>query len=65
MINNSVNSQDQGPPVVENLPVRARGERDVASSLGRDDALEEGTATHSGVPAWRAPRTEGPGGYSP
>ena len=27
-------------------------------SLGREDPLEEGTATHSSVLAWRIPRTE-------
>ena len=31
-------------------------------SLGQEDPLEEGTATHSSIPAWRIPRTEGPGG---
>ena len=31
-------------------------------SLGREDPLEEGTATHSGILAWRIPRTEEPGG---
>ena len=31
-------------------------------SLGQEDPLEEGMATHSSVPAWRIPRTEGPGG---
>ena len=31
-------------------------------SLGREDPLEQGTATHSSVPAWRAPWTEEPGG---
>ena len=30
-------------------------------SLGRDDSLEEGTATHSSILAWRIPRTEEPG----
>ena len=33
-----------------------------AQSLGREDPLEEGTATHSSVRAWRIPRTEEPGG---
>ena len=27
-------------------------------SLGQEDPLEEGTATHSSVPAWRIPWTE-------
>ena len=31
-------------------------------SLGQEDALEEGVATHSSVLAWRIPRTEEPGG---
>ena len=30
-------------------------------SLGREDPLEEGTATHSSILAWRTPRTEEPG----
>ena len=34
-------------------------------SLGREDPLEEGTATHSSIGAWRIPWTEKPGGYSP
>ena len=28
----------------------------------REDALEEGTATHSSIPIWRTPWTEEPGG---
>ena len=32
------------------------------SPLGREDPLEEGMATHSGIPAWRIAWTEGPGG---
>ena len=31
-------------------------------SLGWEDRLEEGMATHSSVLAWRIPWTEGPGG---
>ena len=30
-------------------------------SLDWEDTLEEGMATHSGILAWRIPRTEGPG----
>ena len=40
-------------PAMQETPVR---------SLGREDPLEEGTATHSSVPAWRIPRTEEPDG---
>ena len=31
-------------------------------SLGGEDPLEEGMATHSSILAWRIPWTEGPGG---
>ena len=31
-------------------------------SLGREDPLEEGMATHSSLLAWRTPWTEEPGG---
>ena len=34
-------------------------------SLGWEDPVEEGTATHSSILAWRIPRTENLGGYSP
>ena len=35
---------------------------DPGSVPGEEDPLEEGTATHSSVLAWRIPWTEGPGG---
>ena len=31
------------------------------SSLGEEDLLEKGMATHSSILAWRIPWTEGPG----
>ena len=31
-------------------------------ALGREDALEEGKATHSSILAWRIPWTEEPSG---
>ena len=31
-------------------------------SLGREDPLEGGMATHSSILTWRIPRTEEPGG---
>ena len=31
-------------------------------SLGREDPLKKGMATHSSIIAWRIPRTEEPGG---
>ena len=44
---------------VKNLP--AMQETGV-QSLGQEDPLEKGIATHSSVLAWRIPRTEEPGG---
>ena len=32
------------------------------STLGQEDSLEKGMATHSGILAWRIPWTEEPGG---
>jgi len=34
-------------------------------SLGWEDPLEEGMATHSSILAWRIPWAEEPGGFSP
>ena len=33
--------------------------------LGREDLLEKEMATHSSILAWKIPRTEEPGRYSP
>ena len=43
----------RNPPAMQELRV---------GSLGWEDALEEGMATHSSILAWRTPRTEEPGG---
>ena len=48
-----------GSSVVKNLPVM---EEIQALSLGWEDPLEEGMATHSSTLAWRIPWTEEPGG---
>ena len=44
---------------IKNLP--AMWETQVRS-LGQEDSLEKGMATHSSILAWRIPRTEEPGG---
>ena len=44
---------------VKNLPAMQETQ---IQSLGREDPLEKGMATHSSIPAWRIPRTEEPGG---
>ena len=53
------------PRVVEDPPAHAGDTRDTVPSLGREDPLEEGTATRSSILAWRIPCTEEPGRYSP
>ena len=45
--------------MVKNLPTMWQTQ---VRSLGQEDPLEKGTATHSSILAWRIPRTEGPGG---
>ena len=58
----------QGIPdgsVVKNLPANAGDTGYAVQSLGQEDALEEGTATHSNILAWRIPGTGEPGGLPP
>ena len=43
--------------MVKNLPAK---QEMWVSSLGREDPLEEGMATHSGILAWRIPGTAEP-----
>ena len=47
--------------VVKNLPTNAGDTETQVQSLGREDPLEEGMATHSSVLAWRIPWKEEPG----
>ena len=46
------------------LPMQEMQEIKVRS-LGQEDPLEAGMATHSSILAWRTPWTEEPGGYNP
>ena len=45
--------------MVKNLPAVQETR---VQSLGQEDPLEKGMATHSSVLAWRTPQTEEPGG---
>ena len=45
--------------MVKNLPAMQETQ---VQSLGHEDCLEEGMATHSSILAWRIPWTEEPGG---
>ena len=48
-----------GAQAVKNLPAM---QETLVQSLGWEDPLKEGMATHSSVLAWRIPQTEEPGG---
>ena len=48
--------------MLKNLPVI---QESWVQSLGGEDPLEKGMATHSSVLAWEIPWTKEPGGYSP
>ena len=45
--------------MAKNLPVMQETQ---VQSLGQEDPLEKGIATHSSILAWRIPWTEEPGG---
>ena len=45
--------------MVKNLPINQETR---VQSLGQEDVLEKGMATHSSILAWRIPWTEEPGG---
>ena len=47
---------------VKNLPALQETR---VPSLGKEDSLEKGMATHSSIHAWRISWTEEPGRYSP
>ena len=48
--------------MVKNPSTMQESQETQVQSLGREDPLEEGTATHSSIIAWRTPWTEEPGG---
>ena len=51
--------------MVKNLPAKQELQETWIQSLGQEDPLEEGMATHSSILAWRIPWTEELGGYNP
>ena len=48
--------------MVKNLPAVQDTQETYVRSLGQEDPLEDGMATHSSVLAWRIPWTEDTGG---
>ena len=51
-----------GGSAVKNPPVMLEQQEMRFRSLGQEDPLEQGMATHSSILAWNIPRTEEPGG---
>ena len=47
---------------VKNLPAIQQTQEMQVGTLGQEDSLEEGIATHSSVLVWRIPWREEPGG---
>ena len=45
--------------MVKNLPANAGDTGDADSILGQVEPMEEGTATHFSIPAWRIPMDRG------
>ena len=48
--------------MVKGLPAMQELQKTPVQSLDREDPLEMGMVTHSGILAWRIPGTEEPGG---
>ena len=64
----SLTSSDLGFPggsVVKNSPAMQDMQETQVLSLGQEDPLEEGMATHSSILAWRIPWRRSLVGYSP
>ena len=49
-------------PVVKNLPAMQEPQEMQVQSLGQEDPLEKGMATHFSILAWEIPWTEESGG---
>ena len=48
--------------MIKNMPEMQELQETWVRSLSREDPMEEDTATHSNIRAWRIPWTEEPGG---
>ena len=51
-----------GGSAVDTVPAMQESQETQIRSLGGEDPLEKGVATHSSILTWRIPRTEDPGG---
>ena len=52
-------------PQVKNPPAMQETQEMQVQSLGWEDPMQKGMATHSSILAWKIPRTEEPGGLHP
>ena len=59
LVKNSMHLKPLVAQMVKNLPATQETQ---VRSLGQEDPLEKGMATHSSILAWRVPRTEAAGG---
>ena len=50
-----------GGSAIKNLPAMQEMQETWVRSLGQEDPLEDETAAHSSILAWRVPQTEEPG----
>ena len=57
-----MNTNHYAPLVAQRLKYLPAMQETWVRSLGREDPLEKGMATHSSTLAWRIPWTEEPGG---
>ena len=55
-------SDQRAPPVAQTVRNPPAMQETQVRSLGREDPLEKGRATHSSTLAWRSPWTQEPGG---
>ena len=51
--------------MVKNPPAKQEIQQTWIGSLDGEEPLDEGTATHSSILAWKIPRTKEPGGLLP
>ena len=57
----TLSPREASPVALIGTPANARNLRDCVQSLGQEDPLEKGTATHSSILAWRSQWAEKPG----
>ena len=62
LLDNKLPQNIVASPVAQMVKKLTAMQKTHVRSLGREDPLEKGMATHSSIPAWRIPWKEEPGG---